>query len=420
MKLTQKSAAALKLPQGKDDHIEWDDDLAGFGIRLRRSGNGSVRKSWVVQYRPRGKAKQRRSSYAFEKVTAEAARLRAKQELAEVTMGRDPRGEQETERQKGSRTLIAAANAYLEMKELQVQRGEYRASSFRVTKLYLTGKDYFGSLHRMPLADVTVSDIALRINTINKNSGTATASRARAALRSMYVWAMQQGFMGANPHNPVAATRNPGDAQSRDLVLSDIELAEVYRAAGDDSFGQIVRLLVLTGQRREEIGGLKFSEIDRDAGTITLPKERTKNRHENVLPITPSVARILDSVPQAVGRDHVFGDRSATGFTAWGAAKKRLDDRLAGKLKGKSVGWRLHDLRRSLATWLGEHGVEVWTIECLLNHWSGHRSGIVNVYNRSKHEKQVRAALSLWDDHLRTLVEGGRRKILNFPQHESA
>jgi integrase len=416
MKLTQKSAAALKLPHGKDDHIEWDDDLAGFGIRLRRSGNGRVRKSWVVQYRPKGKAKQRRSSYDFEKVTAEQARTQAKQELAEVTIGRDPKGERETERQKGSRTLIATANAFLEMKELEMQRGEYRASSYRVTKLYLTGKDYFGPLHKMLLTDIAVSDIALRINAINKNSGTVTASRARAALRSMYVWAMQQGFMGANPHNPVAATRNPGGAQSRDLVLTDRELAEVYRAAGDDNFGKAVKLLILTGCRREEIAGLKWSEIDRDAATITLPKERTKNRHELVLPLTPMAMAIVDSVPQVIGRDHLFGPRSATGLTGFDAAKKALDGRLVGKLKGKSATWRLHDLRRSLATWLGEHDVEPWTIESILNHWSGSRRGIVSVYNRAKHQKQMRVALSLWDDHLRTLIESGGRKILSFPQ----
>ena len=207
---------------------------------------------------------------------------------------------------------------------------------------------------------------------------------------------MRQGYMGANPHNPVAVTENPDDAPSCDLVLSDVELAAVWSAAGDDNFGKIIRLLILTGCRREEIGGLCWSEIDREAGTITLPKERTKNRHEHVLPITPLAADILDSIPQQVERDHVFGARSTNGFNGWNAAKKALDKRLVGKLKGKSAGWRAHDLRRSLATWLGEHGVEPWTIESLLNHWSGSRSGIAAVYNRAKHTLQVRAALSLW------------------------
>jgi integrase len=414
MKLTQKSAEALTLPAGKKDHIEWCDDLPGFGLRLRRSGNGEVRKSLIVQYRPKGSLKQRRSSWEFAKVPVSKARVQAEQELAKSALGQDPRGERETKRQKDSRTFITTANAYLEMKALQVERGEYRASSLHVTKLYLTGKDYFGPLHKMPLADIGVFDIALRINTINKNSGTVTASRARAALRSMYVWAMSEGFMGANPYNPVAATRNPGDAQSRDLVLTDVQLAEVYRAAGFDDFGKAVKLLTLTGCRRREIGGLRWSEIDRAAGTITLPKERTKNRHEHVVPITPSVARILDSIPQVVGRVHVFGIRG-NGLTGWDAAKKALDKRLAGKLKGKSAQFTLHDLRRSLATWLGEHDVEPWTIECLLNHWSS-RGGVQGTYNRAKHQKQMAVALARWDDHLRSLVESSEHKILNFAQ----
>jgi integrase len=418
MKLTQKSAGVLKLAHGKDDHIEWDDDLAGFGIRLRRSGNGRVRKSWVVQYRPKGKAKQRRSSYDFEKVACEQARTQAKQELAEVTIGRDPKGEREAERQKGTRTLRVVANEYLQMKELQVQRGEYRASSYRVTKLYLTGK-YFAPLHASAITDITVADVARRLNVINRESGTVTAGRARSALSSTFVWAARQGFMGPNPHNPVAVTENPDDAPSRDLALSDVELAHVWRMAGNDDFGKVIRLLILTACRREEIGGLRWSEIDRDAGTITLPKERTKNKHEHVLPITPLTAEILDSIPPVVGRDQVFGARSPNGFNGWDAALKALRQRL--KLKGKSAGWRPHDIRRSVATWMVEHGnIEPHHVEAVLNHFSGHRSGVAGVYNRAKYARQIRAALSLWDDHLRTLVEGGRRKILNFPQHESA
>ena len=123
---------------------------------------------------------------------------------------------------------------------------------------------------------------------------------------------------------------------------------------------------------------------------------------------------IIDSV--VVGRDHMFGPRSATGFTGWDAAKKALDKRLAGKLKGKSASCRAHDLRRSVATWMAEHGIEPAHIEAVLNHYSGHRSGVAGVYNRAQYARQIRAALSLWDDHLRSLIEGGKRKVLAFPQ----
>jgi integrase len=405
--LDRTTIAKLKLDPGKTDQIFFDVDMRGFGYRLRNM-EGKVRASWIAQYRVKGRTRRLKIGDAA-KLTPDQARQAAKRVLAAVTLGRDPLSEKEDDRANTSRTLRAIATEYLQMKELQVQRDEYRASSYRVTKLYLTGK-YFAPLHTMALTDITVADIASRLNVINRDSGTVTAGRARSALSSVFVWAMRQGYMGANPHNPVAVTENPDDAPSRDLVLSDVELAQVWREAGDDNFGRIIKLLILTGARREEIGGLCWTEIDRETGTITLPKERVKNRREHVLPITPLAAEILDAVPQVAER--VFGVRSANGFNGWDAAKKALDKRLAGKLKGKSAGWRAHDLRRSLATWLGENGVEPWTIESLLNHWSGSRSGIAAIYNRAKHTLQVRAALSLWDDHLRSLIEGRKRVVL--------
>jgi integrase len=407
--LDRATIAKLKLDAGKTDQIWFDADLRGFGYRIRNDG-GRVRGSWIVQYKMRGRTRRLKLGDAV-KLKADEARKAATKALAAVTLGQDPQAAKEAERASGSRTLRAVAGEYLEMKELQVERNEYRASSYRVTKLYLTGK-YFVPLHSMPIADITVADVAGRLNVINRESGTVTAGRARSALSSVFVWAMRQGYMGSNPHNPVAVTENPDEGVSRDLVLSDVELAHVWRAAGDDAFGKVIKLLILTGCRREEIGGLRWGEIDRDAGTITLPAERVKNRHEHVLPITPLAAEIINSIPEQAERDHVFGARSANGFNGWDAAKKALDQRLAGKLKGKSAGFRAHDIRRSLATWLGEHNVEPWTIESLLNHWSGSRRGIASVYNRAKHQKQVRVALSLWDDHLRSLIEGGERKVL--------
>ena len=419
--LDRATVAKLKLDDGKSDQIVFDSDLVGLGFRMR-ADSGRVRRSWVVQYKVRGRTRRIKLG-DFPTINADQARKKAKEMLAKIALGHDPQNERDAERANGSRTLRAVASEFLAMKDLQVQRNEYRANSYRVTKLYLTGSKYFGPLHASAITDITVADCASRLNIINRGSGSVTAGRARSALSSLFTWAMRQGYMGPNPHNPVAVTENPDDAPSRDLVLSDVELAQIWRAAGDDDYGRIVRLLILSACRREEIGGLRHSEIDRNAATITLPKERTKNKHEHVLPITPLAMAIIGSVSPIVGRDHLFGDRSATGFSQWDAARKALDQRLAGKLKGKSAGWRLHDLRRSVATNLIERlDVEPHVVEAVLNHHSGHRSGVAGVYNRSRYSKQIRAALSRWHDHLRSLIEGGARKVLRFPQaaHESA
>ena len=362
-----------------------------------------------MQYRTKASATRRTKIGDYPTVTADQARKKAQTILAKVHLGEDPQSEKEKERASGSRTLRTVANQYLEMKELEVQRGEYRASSYRVRKLYLTGTAYFGGLHSTAITDITVADIATRLNIINRNSGTATAGRARSALSSLFTWAMRQGFMGHNPHNPAAVTENAYDQTSRDRVLKDAELAAIWRACGDDDFGKIVRLLMLTACRRDEIGGLRWTEVDRNSATLTLPKERVKNWHEHVLPLTPLALEIIGSVPERVGRDHLFGDRSPTGYSAWNRAKQNLDGRL------KIASWRLHDLRRSVATWLAEHGnVEPHIIEAVLNHHSN-RSGVAGIYNRATYSRQMRAALSLWDDHVRTLIQGGKRKVLSFP-----
>jgi integrase len=407
--LDRETVDGLKL-HDKKDRIVFDADLKGFGFRLREDG-GRLRRSWIVQYRVKGRT--RRFKIAdYPTVNADKARDKATKVLAAVVLGGDPQTEREAERLNGSRTLIATANAYLEMKALQVERGQYRASSYRVCKLYLTGADYFGPLHKMPVTEITLADIATRLNTINRTSGSVTVGRARSALSSMFTWAMQQGFMGPNPRNPVIGTAAPDSAPSRDRVLKDTELAGIWRACRDDDFGKIVKLLMLTACRRDEIGGLRWSEIDRDNGTLTLPKERVKNKHEHTLPATPMALEIVLSVPERAGRDHLFGDRSQSGFTAWGEAKAELDARLAGKV----APWRLHDIRRSVATGMADLDVEPHIIEAVLNHYSGHRSGTAGIYNRAKYARQIHSALNLWDDHLRSLVEGGARKIVRFQQ----
>ncbi|HYP09947.1 MAG TPA: hypothetical protein VEQ86_00520 [Xanthobacteraceae bacterium] len=114
-------------------------------------------------------------------------------------------------------------------------------------------------------------------------------------------------------------------------------------------------------------------------------------------------------MPQVVGRDHVFGVRG-NGFTGWQRAKQALDDHLVNVVDA----WNLHDLRRSLATRMVELDVEPHIVEAILNHYSGHRSGVAGVYNRAKYARQIRSALTLWDDHLRSLLGGGERKILPF------
>ena len=363
-----------------------------------------------MQYRVKGRTRRFKIG-DYPTIKADQTRAKATEMLAKITLGIDPQGDKENERRNASHTLRAVADDYLAMKRLAVDEGTYRANSYRVCSLYLTKPMYFGPLHKVAISDITLADVAARLTAIRLNSGTPTAGRARSALSSCFVWAMRQGYV---QHNPVIGSENPDNSPSRDRVLKDTELAAIWRACGDDDFGRIVRLLILTACRREEIGGLKWNEIDRDNGTITLPKERVKNKHEHTLPLTPLALDIISSIPERVGREYLFGDHSV-GFTVWNVAKKELDKRL-----DKIAPWKLHDLRRSVATWMAEHGIQPHIIEAILNHYGGHRGGVAGIYNRATYAGPMRDALLVWDNYLRSIISGGERKIVHFPQSEIA
>jgi integrase len=196
-------------------------------------------------------------------------------------------------------------------------------------------------------------------------------------------------------------------------VLDASELALVWREAGDDEFGKAVRLLILLGQRRAEIGGMRHTENCAEGGIWTIPKERTKNGRTHSLALPMLALDIINSIPRQLGRDHVFGGRSESGFTAWSAGKRALDSRLGNRVKP----WTLHDLRRTFCTHLGDHlGVLPHVIEAAVNHQSGAKRGVAGIYNRSPYARDVRAALAMWADHVRALAEGDERKVLPFEQ----
>jgi integrase len=399
MKLDSKTVAILSLPPGKTDTIHFDSALPGFGYRLRASGS-EVRTSWVVQYRHAGVSRRLLLGSA-EVLSADQARTAAKKVLAKVALGEDPQAEKKNHRERNTHSLKALVADYLAWKETS----GVRARTLAEVRRYLLGS-YFRPLHSMPVDHITRRDVAARVLAIARESGAVTASRARTALQSMFVWSMQNGLAESNP---LVGTVAPKEAKPRERVLNDYEIGTIWREAGEDDFGRIVQLLILTGQRRTEVGGLRWQEIDLDRGVWSIPASRTKNGRQHTVPLSSLALDVIRSTPRIVGREHLFGERAA-GFTSWSRPKRLLEARLGDKV----AQWSLHDLRRTAATRMCDIGVAPHVVEELLNHHSGHRSGIAGVYNRSRYEREVKAAVSLWADHVRTLVEGSERKVLAF------
>jgi integrase len=219
---------------------------------------------------------------------------------------------------------------------------------------------------------------------------------------------------GLTRDNAVIGTNRPAEARSRDRVLALGELAEIWKACRDDDYGRIVRLLILTGQRRDEVGAMTWSEFDFERAVWRIPGDRTKNKRLHTITLAPPAMSIIEKAERRIGNDRIFG-RGADGFGGWSKAKAALDRRIfdARRLADNAepmAPWTVHDIRRSVATHMAELGVLPHVIEAVLNHVSGHKAGIAGVYNRSGYEREVRAALALWADHLRSLVEGGERR----------
>jgi integrase len=207
--------------------------------------------------------------------------------------------------------------------------------------------------------------------------------------------------MGLADSNPVVGTIRVGEETSREHVISGHELAAIWKACRDDHHGQIIRLLILTAQRRDEVGDMRWSELDLDGALWTIPRERTKNALTHEVPLSTTAVRLLRGISRRDGREFVFGE-GAGGFSGWSKAKAQLDARIDGF--GATVRpWRLHDLRRSAATRMADLGVLPHVIEAVLNHVSGHRAGVAGIYNRALYGAEKREAVERWAQHLLTI-----------------
>ena len=250
--------------------------------------------------------------------------------------------------------------------------------------------------------------MALRLQELVKAHGRVAAARARSNLSALFAWSMGEGLC---EQNPVIATNNPDkNPVSRERVLSDPELAIVWHAAlsaaADDDFGKIVRLLLLTGCRRIEIGHLRWDELDFDVDVLKIPGSRTKNGRDLTLPLPAPAIEILRSIPRANGATHVFG--GGAGFNSWSMATTALRARIAATGIAMQP-WVLHDIRRSVRTGMSKLDIEPHIAELVIGH---SQKGIQAVYDKHKYERKIGQALALWADHLGSVVEGRRRKLL--------
>jgi integrase len=313
------------------------------------------------------------------------ARDAAREILAEVAKGKDPRA---ARRQRSATTLGGVAELYL-----KDTAGQVRPKT-RIERERHLRRDW-RPLHDRPLAEVRKGEVAARLLEIKDEAGAIAANRSRTTLHNLLEWAIDQDLLEANV---VASTRRPLRKEpTRTRILTPDERREVWAAtAGGGAYDAIVRLLLLTGQRREEVGGMRWSEVDLGKALWSVPSERTKNGLPHLVPLSRQAVELIKAQPRHEGRDFVFGEGEGP-FSGWSRSRNRLDRRLPQDMPR----WVLHDLRRSVSTAMNDElGIAPHVVEAVINHVSGEaRRGVAGVYNRAQYLKERTRALQAWADH---------------------
>lgn len=405
IRLTDAAVQRLKTPAETDRVEYWDKATPGFGIRISSSGA----RSWVLIVRAlKGGdwVQQRVTIGKYPAVSLAAARALATEARTRAEQGENPAGarqDQRAELEKQSRNTFAAVlDEFLSKYRGRQNRKPAPRTLAEIRRVL--GSDLFASWRERPLAKITRRDVLDALDVLVARGAEVMANRTLAYLGVLFAWAVDRGIVADDPTDKV---RKPGAERSRERVLSVAELRAIWTAADapegrGDLFEAIVKVLMLTGQRRDEVAGMRWSEIE--GTTWTLPADRTKNHREHLVHLAAPVLAILDARRAEQARmgmqtDFVFTSFGPRPFSGWSKCKGRLDGR------ANIDAWTLHDLRRTLATRMAEDlRIPPHVIEATINHVSGARAGVAGVYNRALYWDERKAALDAWGAYVLRVV----------------
>lgn len=368
--LSDLSLRKAEVPQAGRRTI-WDKNVRHFGVRITPNGT----KTFIVLLG----SGRRHAIGRYPVISLAQARLKAKAILAERTLGRHA---------VKSTSWDTALTEYL-AHVLRTKKARTHREYSRALKLYFA----FGTTR---LTEITKTDIARKLD--NLDHAPAQQARALVYVKTFFGWCVKRGYLDTNP-----ITMSAAKSSSRTRVLSDGELKLVWLATDrETTFNKIVRLLLLTGQRRGEIAGLQRIFYSHNQKTICLPSELTKNGSEHTFPVGSICQSILTKSLAKDTTSFLFPARRLNKlqkpFSGWSKSKKALDKLCP------IPHWTLHDLRRTFATNLARLNIAPHIIERLLNHVGGEISGVSATYNRFRYEKECRKAIERYERFLIALV----------------
>jgi integrase len=388
-------------PHGRIEYF----DAAFPGLALRITDNGG--KSWCAFYRFKGRLR-RFTMGRYPAIKPAQARREAAAALERVREGVDPAEEKQAQREMRTPetdTFGAVALDYVERHHGK----NSRKSTYLEAKRDIE-RNVLPKWRNRPIASISRRDVLDLIDGIIARGAEVQANRTLARLRALFNWAIEKDRVAVSP---VARMKLPTQEHARDRVLSDDELRWLWQACDQAGwpFGPLVKLLLLTAQRRDEVAGMEWSEIDLLKRVWTLPRHKAKNDRVHEVQLSDAAIEVLRSLPR-MGDGLVFtttGKRPISGFSK---AKRRLDAAMhkANRVelstkKGTSIPeWTLHDLRRTAATGMAKLKISPHVTDKVLNHVSGTISGVAAIYNRFEYLDERRDALDAWSRHVGNLI----------------
>ena len=383
VKLTKTGVAKRKSRSGNREEIP---DALVPGLYLIAQPSGS--KSWAVRYRWRGKS-VKHTLGKYPALDLDDARQSARHALRSVEKGEDPRIEKRRAKEAPSDAVEDVVEDFIERYVEKHNRPRSAEETIRALR-----KRIVPAWEGRSITDITRREIIDLLEDIAEEAP-ATANRTKASISGLFNWCLDRGILDTSP---AVRLRAPAPIVERQRVLSDEEIKAIWVASADlgEPFGPFIQMLLLTGQRRNEVAHMQWVHIDQEHALWSIPAAGTKANRGHEVPLSPLALRILSRVHK-IG-PYVFttrGDRPIAGFSK---AKTALDK----AAKSITDPWRLHDLRRTCGTGMARLKVPRLVISQVLNHAEG---GVTHIYDRHTYLEEKRRALDSWARHLETIIE---------------
>ena len=383
--LTDLKLRKVKPNAGKRLDI-WDTRIPGFGVRISPAGT----KTFVLMYRIHNR-KRRVSIGRYPEIGLADARRIALEMRAQIARQEDPqtKGNSNTT----SFHFNKAVESFVAIHCVRHNRENTRLETERLLK-----RNFVTKWHNSDIRKITRADVLIILDDIINEGKPSAANHALAAIRKFFNWCVERGLI---EQSPCVAIRRPAKQVSRDRVLGNDELSKIWHGGAQLGypFGRIVQLLILTGQRRGEVSGMRWQDIDFENQIWSIPAEMNKSNRPHTVPLTEMTIEILNEIPR-LSDQFVFPARglSSTTFSGFSKSKRQLDQLMT------IDDWRLHDLRRTLATNLARLSVPPHVVERILNHSTGILGGVAGIYNRFEYLDEMRLALNQWATDLERIT----------------